>query len=70
MLDCEHIVSLNSQEGEDASGIGARVYVDSVRSHIGFGDRRVTVHDEFSEVLVARQKFIANPEQVFFFLLA
>jgi len=63
------MVSVNRQEGEDAGGVGSSVYVDSVRSNVGFGDRCMTVHDEFAEVFVAGKKFIANPEQVFFFLL-
>jgi hypothetical protein len=47
------MVSLNSQEGEDASGIDSSVYVDSVGPNVRFGDRCMTVHDEFAEVFVA-----------------
>jgi hypothetical protein len=60
------MVSVNSQEGEDAGGIGSGVDVDSVRSNVRFGDRCMTMHDEFAEVFVAGKKFIAYPEQVFF----
>ena len=62
------MLSLNSQERQDASGIGSGVYVDSVGPNVGFGDRCMSMHDEFAEVFVAGNKFIANPEQVFFFL--
>ena len=52
-LNCKHAVALNSQEGEDAGGIGSGVDVDAVGSNVGFGDRCMTMHDEFAEVLVA-----------------
>ena len=68
-LNCKHALAVNCQKREDAGGINAGVDVDPVRSQVGFGDRGVTVHDEFAEVLVAGQKFIADPEQVFRFLL-
>ena len=63
------MVSVHCQEGEDAGGVGSSVYVGSVRSNVGFGDRCMTVHDEFAKIFVAGKKFIANQKQVFFFLL-
>lgn len=61
------MIALNRQKGQDASGIGSGVDVDSVGSKVGLGDRGMAVHDEFA--FVAEEKFIANPEQVFGFLL-
>src|SRR5947209_6305002 len=63
------MVALDGQEGEGAGGIGSGVDVDPVGSKLRLGDRGVAVHDEFAEVFLACKKFIADPEQVFGFLL-
>jgi len=68
-LNCKHAVSLNSQQGEDASGIGSSIDVDSVRSDVGIGDGCMTVNNVLAEALVTRKKFITNPEQILFRLL-
>ena len=51
-LNHKHLVSPNSQQGEDACGVSSSIDVDSVRSDVGFGDGCMTVHDEFVEALV------------------
>jgi hypothetical protein len=44
--------------------IGARVYINAVWQNLWLSVRRMTMHDNFAEILVTFEKNITDPEQV------
>jgi len=67
-LDCEHSVTLNRQQCQNAGRIGSGIDINPVRSNFGFGHGGMAVHNEFAEILFTLKELIPDPKQVFFAL--
>jgi hypothetical protein len=70
ILDCEHPLALDRQQGQNASRIGACIDIDPVRSNFRLGDGGMTVHNKFAKVFLALKELIPDPKQIFFSLLS
>src|ERR1700761_730125 len=68
-LQCEQSISLNSQECEVACRIGPGIDINPVKADIRFTDGSMPVNDIFCKMLFAREKFVADPQQILLLLI-
>jgi hypothetical protein len=61
--------AFDDQASQPAGRIGAGIDVDAVWPDVGLADRRVPVDDDLPEVVLAKEKVVADPKQVFIALL-
>jgi len=62
-LDCEHSVTLNRQQCQNAGRIGSGIDINPVRSNFGFGHGGMAVHNEFAEILFTLKELIPDQKK-------
>ena len=58
------LVFFQNKAGQAAGGIGGGVNSDSIGTNLRGDHRRVTVHDKFSMLRLARQERLANIQKI------
>src|SRR5262249_10184832 len=59
-----HPIRLDPEAGQTPGRVGPRIDVDSVGVDLGLEDRRMPVNYDFSKILLAAEKLVADPQQV------
>ena len=57
-------IAFQHKTRQSSGGVGACIDIYSVRPHVRLHDRGVSMHDNFAEVVLARQKILSDPEEV------
>ena len=57
-------IAFQHKTRQSSGGVGACIDIYSVRPHVRLHDGGVSMHDNFAEVVLARQKILPDSEEV------
>jgi hypothetical protein len=59
-------IAFQNKTRQSSGRVGTRIDIYSVGPHVRLHDGRMSMHDNFAEVVLARQKILPDPEEVVF----